>query len=193
VSDTETWRAPDLTAAKAMIDRAGVHGTDVTVTALDFPAFRAIGQYFVDLLDELGFKATLRPMTLDELFAIPSPSTAGIQTIGLYFYGGLPSASNQTIGEFTCPGFELAPDAVGNYAAFCDPAIDARVADAFRLEGTDPVAANHAWAAIDHNIVDESPAVAAFNPTDLVFVSSRAGNVQVHPTLNLLLSQVWVQ
>jgi len=35
--------------------------------------------------------------------------------------------------------------------------------------------------------------VAAFNPIDLAFVSVRVGNVQVHPVLRVLLSQMWVQ
>jgi hypothetical protein len=49
------------------------------------------------------------------------------------------------------------------------------------------------WAEIDRLIVDQSPAVAAFNPVFDVLVSQRVGNVQLSPQLGILVDQLWVQ
>ena len=46
--------------------------------------------------------------------------------------------------------------------------------------------------ATDRLIVDQSPAVAVYNPIPLAFVSKRVGNVQVNP-LRVLVSQMWLQ
>ena len=96
-------------------------------------------------------------------------------------------------GFFTCPEFKLLPGAPGNFAHFCDRNIDEMALSAGDLQVTDPALANQRWAEVDHEIVDQSPAVAAFNPIQLAFVSKRVGNVQVHPVLRVLISQMWVQ
>ena len=61
-------------------------------------------------------------------------------------------------------------------------------------QATDPSAAYHEWAEIDKSIVDDSPAVAALNPIDLVFVFARASATcrSTRPSW-VLLSQIWVQ
>lgn len=94
---------------------------------------------------------------------------------------------------FTCPDFPIAPGASGNFGAFCDRDIDARALRAYDLQATDPAEANREWAEIDRLIVDQSPALAALNSIELVFVSRRVGNVHLNPVLNVLLSQLWVQ
>jgi peptide/nickel transport system substrate-binding protein len=187
------WRAPDMTAARALIDGAGVRGTKVTIRALDVPEHQAIGRYFVELLNDLGFVASLTPITIEEIFGIEDPFSAGIQMLGLWFLPSYPAASSLILGSFTCPDFKVLPGSPGNFAGFCDPDIDARALGAYNLQATDPSAANLAWAEVDRLITDQSPAVAAFNPVDLTFHSKRVGNVQLNPVLGLLLSQVWVQ
>jgi YVTN family beta-propeller protein len=193
ISPGEAWRAPDIAAARELIDRAGVRGTHVTVRALDLPEHLAVGTYFVELLGQLGFEASLLTMSVDELFAVEDPYTAGFQMIGLWLLPGYPAPSGVMAGIFTCPDFRVVPGSPSNFAAFCDRDIDAHALHAYDLQASDPSAANHAWAELDRLIVDQSPAVAAFNPIDLAFHSKRAGNVQLHPVLGLLLSQVWVQ
>ena len=192
VSPGTAWRAPDMTAARALVERAGVRGTSVTVRALDFPAHLAVGRYFADLLGDLGFEASMEPIAIEQLTTVYA-MTAGIQMVGIWVLPGYPAPSSLITGMFTCPDFAPYPGSDLNYAAFCDKSIDARSLAAWELQSTDPAAANRAWAEVDRLIVDQSPAVAAFNPTGLEIVSKRVGNVQVHPTLRVLLSQVWVQ
>jgi YVTN family beta-propeller protein len=192
VSPGGAWRAPDITAARDAIDRAGVRGTPITVWALSGPEHTAFGGYFVELLNELGFDASLKRITLDELFAIEDPYGARIQMIGVWFLPSYLAPSDFTTGLFTCPDFRPSPGGSGNYAAFCDADVDARALQAYDLQLTDPSAANRSWAEIDRLVVDKSPAVAAYNPIALAFVSKRVGNVQINP-LRVLISQMWVQ
>jgi peptide/nickel transport system substrate-binding protein len=194
VSPDGTWTGPDIAAARDVIDRAGVRGTPVIVRAADFPRHLAIGAYFEGLLDDLGFDASLEPMSQDEFFALGDVAyEADIQMMGLWIGGAYPTPSSLIIGAFTCPDFRPLPGSYLNVAAFCNPDIDALATRAWDLQATDQSEANRAWAEVDQLIVDQSPAVAAFNPIELAFVSKRVGNVQVHPVLRVLLSQVWVQ
>jgi peptide/nickel transport system substrate-binding protein len=55
------------------------------------------------------------------------------------------------------------------------------------------VAATRLWAKIDHAVVDAAPAVMAFNPTDVTFLSQRVGNYEHHPQYQIMLDQLWVQ
>ena len=189
----QAWRGPDKARASALIDDAGVRGTEVTVwsPAYPRPEFRAVNAYFADLLNELGFEASLKVMSLDRLDAAPNGFGTDIQMIGMWFPGM--SASSMIAGAFTCADFQPVPDSPGNYAALCDRDVDALALEATDLQATDPTAASRTWAKVDRMIVDQSPAVFAFNPIELAFVSKRVGNVQVHPIFGVLISQMWVQ
>jgi peptide/nickel transport system substrate-binding protein len=193
VSPGGAWQGPDVATARELIDRAGVRGTQVTVRALDYPEHLEMGRYFVELLDDLGFGASLEPITLDELIAIEDVPGANIQMIGLWVSSSFPTPSSLIAGLFTCPDYRPYPGTSENLAVFCDRDIDAEALAAYDLQATDPVAANLAWARVDRLIVDQSPAVAALNPLELALVSKRVGNVQLHPVLRVLLSQIWVQ
>jgi ABC-type transport system substrate-binding protein len=150
----------------------------VTVWALEFPEHVEIGRYFVELLEDLGFEASLESITLDELFAY-APPNADLQMVGFWLDSGIPIPSRFVAGVSTCPDYRPYPG--GNQSNFCDPGIDARWLAATELLATDPVAANRAWAEVDRLTVDQSPAVAAFNPVEVALVSKRAGNVQLKP------------
>ena len=63
-------------------------------------------------------------------------------------------------------------------------------------QSSDPTlraAANALWAQIDRDVVDQAPAVFAFNAWDTNFFSKRVGNYQHQPMLDILLDQLWVQ
>jgi peptide/nickel transport system substrate-binding protein len=194
VNPGTAWLAPNIAEARDLIAGAGVAGTPVTVRAWgELEGHVAVGAYFVELLEELGFDASLKTELLFGAGGEVDAYTADWQMMGNFFVGGFPTPYGEIIEHFTCPDFPVAPDSYGNYAAFCDPEIDALALRAYELYATDRSAANHAWAEIDHLIVDQSPAVAVFNPTGQVFVSQRVGNVQLSPQLGVLLDQLWVQ
>lgn len=189
------WRGPDLATARSLIAAAGVRGESVTVYGLDLPGHREVAAYFTTLLRQLGLKAKTRLETLDGFWGssgiLNAPSR--VQMAGFWVATSEPTAAQMIIGDFTCPDY---PGTVyqGYPSEFCDRAIDTMATKALALQAEgDSAGANALWAAIDRRIVDESPAVAAFNPTDVEFVSSRVGGLQHHPVLQVLLDQLWVQ
>ena len=96
-------------------------------------------------------------------------------------------------GIFTCRDFPNVPYQ-GYPQEFCDRGVDAEVARALTLDQSgDRAAANALWAQIDRKVTDAAPAVMAFNPSDVAFVSKRVGNFQHHPEWQVLLDQLWVQ
>jgi peptide/nickel transport system substrate-binding protein len=102
------------------------------------------------------------------------------------------SGSDMIVGVFTCPDFPGVPY-YGQPGYFCSRPIDTNVTKAEALAAPDPIGANRLWAKVDQAIVDAAPAVMAFNPTDVTFVSQRVGNFEHHPLYEILLDQLWVQ
>ena len=191
-----TWRGRDLATARSLIDAAGVKGQAVTVYGLDLPGHREVARYFAGLLTQLGFTATTRLLSLDAMFTPPSgilTHASNVQMAGFWYAAPAPIASTMIAGTFTCPDFPNVPYN-GFPQQFCERSIDAQVTKALALDQSgDRSAANALWAQIDRRIVDAAPAVMAFNPTDVAFVSKRVGNFQHHPVWQILFDQLWVQ
>jgi peptide/nickel transport system substrate-binding protein len=80
-----------------------------------------------------------------------------------------------------------------NPSFFCDPRIDAQIAQALKIQGTDPDAAVRLWVRIERELVDLAPWVALFTPQWADFVSKRVGNYQYNPAWGILLDQLWVR
>ena len=153
------------------------------VTVPDFR--RRVGRYFVRLLEDLGFRASLRVLEPVRYFdAVYDPRTR----MQMGFIGwnlDYVSASNFVQAHFTCAS--QAERERDNASYFCDPPL-ARLVD--RASASD---AADAWAPADRRIADLAPAVPLTNRRSLVLVSKRAGNVQIHPSWSTLLDQVWVR
>jgi peptide/nickel transport system substrate-binding protein len=93
----------------------------------------------------------------------------------------------------SCESFSPASDSNSNRAGFCDPAVDAGIERALRLETSDPQDANRLWAQLDRAIVDQAPWLPTVNLNTVDFVSDRVGNYQFHPQWGMLLDQLWVK
>ncbi|MGH2407458.1 MAG: ABC transporter substrate-binding protein [Candidatus Limnocylindrales bacterium] len=192
-----TWRGPDMAKALDLIRQAGVAGQKVTVYGLAGPGYRDVTQYFATLLGQLGFDATATTMQLDDYFSFLD-AQAGVQMAGYWVKTGRSSVGELVDGGFTCPDDQAIPYQFGaGPPQFCDRTIDAQATKAAELEASrDPAArqsANMIWAGVDRAIVDAAPAVFPFYPTQITFVSSRVGNIQLHPFWQILLDQMWVQ
>jgi peptide/nickel transport system substrate-binding protein len=192
-----SWKGPDLATARTLIDQAGVKGQSVTVYGLDLPGHDAVARYFTDLLNSLGFKATTKLLSLDDMFAPPNGAVthpSDVQVAGFWFFAQPPVAGTMIAGTFTCPDFPTTFGYTGYPTEFCDRDLDQQVRKAHALDQTgDRAAANAAWAQIDRKIVEAAPAAMLFNPTDVTLVSKRVGNFQHHPAWLVLLDQLWVQ
>ena len=196
---SQTWRGPDLPAARALIKKAGVAGEAVTVWGLKGQGHAQVAEYFVKLLDSLGFRAKAHLEDADAFFTGLGSPTSGVatsQVAGYWASSPIASGAAEFPGFFTCPGFPT-DTSPGYPNHFCDPAIDQEVAAGLALEQEgDPdshAKANAIWVKVDRQIVDAAPAVMPFNPVDVDLLSKRTGGFQHHPFWNILLDQLWVQ
>jgi peptide/nickel transport system substrate-binding protein len=156
-----------------------------------------IARYFVSLLDELGYRSSLRQLPgpfEDRYFPAIADSRTGAQ-IGQYGWGlDYLTPANFIQPSFTCETFVPAnPERNNNVGGFCDPQLDAEIDAALAQADADPATANAAWAAIDRRLVDAAAVVPLFDRRSVTVVSERVQNVQLHPFWGVLMDQLWVQ
>ncbi len=188
-----TWTAPDLDRAEDLIERSGTTGMRIDVW--EFPAFFAVGEEFVALLEDLDYLPRLHVIEDPErFFDYVLDSRNEVQTAGLtWLFEARPSPIEffrlVRCGEFVPedPSMNLNP------SQFCDHRIDAAIDRAQELHVTDPAAAAPLWAKIDRAVTDAAPWVSLVNPGWIDIVSDRVGNYQSHPVWGILLDQVWVR
>ncbi len=181
-SPSGRWTAPDLTKAKALLARVKAPRMKVVVWTLS--TFSAEARYFVSLLHELGYPATLRPFA----------DAAG-------YFGALEQHQNVQAGFAGWFGTQNAADMFAglmcgerdNWSRFCDPSLDKQIAYLTRREPSDPVGTEQLAARLDRALVDKAVWVPYATPRDVDVVSRRLGNFQVNPAYGELLDQMWVR
>ena len=180
------WTAPDLATAQRLVRRSGTSGMQVTV---EYPPFywrnvgHEIGEYLVDLLKDLGYRAEVETLSPREFYAPGNRFQIALEEWGSDY----PAASNFFVNQFTC-GSTITPN-----GGFCDPEFDRMVDRALRVQQADPSAAGALWASIDRAVVEQALYVWLDTPLIVNFVSARVGNYQYNSTLDVLLSQLWVR
>jgi peptide/nickel transport system substrate-binding protein len=179
------WNAPDLQEARRLVRRSGTVGMRVRYEFT--PIFggwtAAFADRMVDLLHEMGYRASVRSLPIGDLF---SPGNEFQMALGGWILD-YPAASNFFTTQFTCEA------SLFESARFCDPAIDAMIERAIRIQADDPVAAGALWAAVDRAVVDHAWYIWLANPIVVDFVSERVGNYQWNPQWEVLFSQLWVR
>jgi YVTN family beta-propeller protein len=189
------WTAPNLALAQRLVRASGTSGDAVTVLDGTFgdplPA-PATGRYVVSVLDQLGYRATLRVMGPNTYFSLLGDSRDRVQVGFFPWLQDFPAPSDFIDPLFTCGSFVPANPANLNVAEFCDRQIDTQAQRAVLLQVGAPAAAAGQWAVIDHELVDRAPWVPLYNPRDLTALSAHVGNYQFHPYWNLLIDQLWV-
>jgi ABC-type transport system substrate-binding protein/DNA-binding SARP family transcriptional activator len=190
------WTAPDLALAQRLVQASGTAGDKVTVLygaeGAPFPSL-ATARYVVSVLDQLGYRASLRVVDPDAYWGVLGDSRNRIQIAFLTWYQDYPAPSDFIDQVLTCGSFLPANPGNVNTAEFCDPPIDAQAQQALASEAGDPATAAGQWAAIDHKLADQAPWVPLYNPRDLTVLSARTGNFQFHSYWNLLLDRLWVR
>ncbi|MDQ3871484.1 MAG: ABC transporter substrate-binding protein, partial [Chloroflexota bacterium] len=190
-----TWTGPDVARARRLIGRSHTAGTPVTVwTSGEEPAKVATARYFVGLLRQLGYRATLRVEqdVHDYYMRIGLARTrAQIGVVG--WAGDYPAGSSFYLPLFSCSGYTPAGPFNTNASAFCSAPIDRAMRRAARLEAIRPTVANQLWQEIERRLTGLAPWVPLINPAGLDFTAKRVGNYQRSSRYGILLSQLWVK
>jgi YVTN family beta-propeller protein len=67
------WHGPDMATALRLVKESGTTNVPVTVWSLNDSAQKAAGSYLVQLLSELGYRASLHAVPIDQFFARSRP------------------------------------------------------------------------------------------------------------------------
>ncbi len=188
-----TWTAPDLAKAKQLIQESGTAGMEVGIVTQDDEVNKSIGEYLQSLLTQLGYKATLKPISANIQFTYIQNTSNKVQISLTSWYQDYPAASDFLNVLASCASFTPGSDSSINIAGFCDKTVDAQMQDALLTERTDPAAANAKWAQVDKAVMAQAPIAPLFTPKIVDLVSSRVGNYQFSKQFYMLVSQLWTK
>jgi peptide/nickel transport system substrate-binding protein len=189
----ENWSAPDMEKAKALVAESGTAGQEVTVISEDSAVSKAVGTYLQSVLNELGYKASLKAISSNIQFTYIQNTNNNVQISVTQWYQDYPAASDFLNILFGCGSFNPGSDSSVNIAGFCDQEIEAQMQEALKLAVTDQAAADKLWAQIDRAVMEKAPAVPLFTPKRVDFVSKRIGNYIFNAQYYWVVTQSWVQ
>jgi peptide/nickel transport system substrate-binding protein len=184
------WTAPDMTKALALVKASGTTGAAVKVNTDTNTVDKALGEYFVSLLNKLGYKATLQALSPDLQYPYVQNSKNKVPFAFSSWYQDYPAASDFLNILLGCGSFHANSNSSPNIAEFCNAGIQAKMNKALKVGITDPEAANTIWAQVDHAMVDQAVWVPLFNPKLIDFVSAKITNHVFSPQWYFLLDEV---
>jgi YVTN family beta-propeller protein len=179
------WTAPDLAQARRLVAHSHTRGMAVKVLGANTGYFAAHARLIRKVLDELGYKTTLRLTSIDDYFAYADNPRNRAQIGPVYFVADYPAASNFLQGLFSCEA-----NAFG--MGFCDATSDRLMKRAQQLQAAERPS-DAAWARAERRIVDQAPVVPLTNPNAVYLTSRRVGNYQYSQHLGVLFDQLWVR
>ena len=195
---TGRWTAPDLATAERLIAASHTRGTAITLwnTGGVYGDATGVGRYVVSLLNQLGYKATLRNLTSDPTAARAfADSRTKAQLALVSYFAAYPAASQYIQWSLSCKTFLPNSTNNPNLPEFCDPRLEHQINSALAAEEANSPAAADIWAQADKTVTDDAPLVPLDVPNTTDFVSRRAGNYQYSPELGglVLIDQLWVR
>ena len=187
------WTAPDMAKAQQLIDASGTKGMPVKVNTDTTDTDKALGLYFVGLLNKLGYKATLQGLSADIQYPYIQNSKNKVQIAFSDWFQDYPAASDFLVILLGCGSIHPNSNSSPNIAQFCDKGIQAKMDHAGQVGITDPEAANKIWAQVDKEVTDQAPWVSMYNPKYIDFLSSRVSGYLFSPQWYFLLAQASVK
>ncbi|MGH9021310.1 MAG: ABC transporter substrate-binding protein [Acidimicrobiales bacterium] len=189
-----TYAGPNLAKAKALVEASGTKGDTVGIVVTNDTVNEAVGQYVQSVLNSIGYKATLKPISANIQFSYIQNTKNKVQISLSQWYQDYPAASDFIKILLSCAQFHPGSDNSINIAGYCNRALDAKMATAETEGITNPTAANKLWGQIDQQMMATgAPWVPLFNPKLIDFVSKRIGNYQFSRQFYMYVDQLWVK
>ena len=189
-----TYKGPDLAKAKALVKASGTAGMSVGIVVTNDPVNEAVGQYVQSVLNSIGYKATLKPLSANIQFNYIQNTKNKVQISLSQWYQDYPAASDFLKVLLNCSAFTPGSDNSINIAGYCNKSVDAKMAQAETLSITNPKAANVIWGNVDKQIMGTgAPWVPLFTPKQIDFVSKQTGNYQFSRQFYMYVDQLWVK
>jgi peptide/nickel transport system substrate-binding protein len=187
------WTAPDLAKAKQLVKQSGTLGAKVAVVSSDDEVNKAMAIYIQSVLNSIGYKATVKPLSSNISFTYMQNSKNKMQIGVTQWYQDYPQASDFLNVLLGCDSFHPGSDTSINMSGYCDKAVDAQMKQALSLGITNPPAALKLWAKVDRETTDAATQAVVLNPRLIDFTSKRVGNYTWSAQFYMILDQAWVQ
>ena len=187
------WTAPDMAKAQQLVKESGTAGMRVKVNSDTTDVHKAVGEYFVGLLNKLGYKATPQFLSADIQYPYVQNSKNKVQIGWSDWFADYPAASDFLEILLGCDSFHPNSNSSPNIAQFCDKTVQAQMDKASSTALEDPNAANQLWAGVDKATTDKAPWVSLVNTKMLDFTSARVKGFQFSPQWYFLLAQASVK
>jgi peptide/nickel transport system substrate-binding protein len=188
-----TWSAPDLDKAKKLVEESGTKGQEVAIVTEDAEVSKNVGTYIQSVLNDLGYKASVKPISSNIQFTYIQNTNNKVQISISQWYQDYPAASDFLNVLLSCDSFHPGSDASINISGMCDKDLDARMKATLKQALTDPNGANAEWAKIDQAYMEKAPWVPLFTPKHVDFVSKRLGNFTFSSQFYWLPALSWVK
>ncbi len=189
-----TYAGPDLAKAKALVKASGTYGMKVSLVAQNDTVDYNEGQYVVSVLNAIGYKATLKPLSQNIEFNYIQDTKNKVQISLTQWFQDYPAASDFINVLLSCANFHKGSPNSINISGMCVPSIDAKMQQAEKLMITNPVAGNKLWGQIDTQIMQQyAPWVTLFNPRLIDFTSKRVGNYNFSLEFYMYVDQLWLK
>ena len=189
----KAWTAPDLALAKKLVKDSGTSGQAVGIVVSDDDVNKQMGVYLQSVLNSIGYKATVKPISGNIQFTYIQNTSNKVQISVTQWYQDYPAASDFLDVLLGCASFTPNSDSSINMAGYCNKKLDVKMAKAKALGATDPVAANKLWGAIDQEVMADAPVAVAFTPKQLDFISSGTKNYLFSLQYKMFVSQLQVK
>ena len=188
------YQAPDLAKAKALVRASGTKGDAVAIVVTNDAVNSAVGQYVQSVLNSIGYKATVKPLSANIQFNYIQNTNNKVQISLTQWYQDYPAASDFLKVLLSCSEFHPGSNNSINIAGFCNKPLDAKMNTAETMELTNSSGANALWGQIDQQMMAKfAPWVPLFNPKQLDFVAKRVGNYQFSRQFYMYVDQLWVK
>jgi peptide/nickel transport system substrate-binding protein len=165
------YPGPDMAKAKALIAEANPTDKNITVWTDDEPDRKRIGEYYHDLLTQLGFNATLKVISGDVYWAtIGNQSTPDLDTGFGDWFQDFPHPD-----DFFRPllnGASILPTNGNNYSRANFPDLDAKMNELRTKQLTDP-GVKEQYAALDKAYMEQAAWAPYGNEKYTTFLSER--------------------
>jgi peptide/nickel transport system substrate-binding protein len=189
-----TYSGPDLAKAKALVKQSGTSGAAVAIVATNDTVNAAVAQYAASVLNQIGYKATVKLLSANIQFNYIQNTKNKVQISLTQWYQDYPQASDFLKILLSCSQFHPGSDNSINISGFCNKSIDAEMATASTDMISNPTAGNALWSKIDQEIQGGNAVWAPlFTPKQIDFVSSGTGNYQFSKEFYMYVDQLWVK
>nr|WP_306301793.1 hypothetical protein [Asaia astilbis] len=150
-----------------------------------------MGVYLRNMLQSLGFVASVRPMTPATAEGYARNSDNHVQISLAYWYADYPSPSTFLDALLGCDNARPHTEGATNASGFCYPELQSYMAQA--RKSLDPQRTQALWEHAGTVAMQQSALIPLIQMRYVDFISKRLGNYHYSLLNHMLLSQVWVQ